>query len=70
MLEEGQLILFRSFRIIDKWHEGEIVGTLKNGRDIQYRIKTKLTGIHSEVLRYQNDIKILRIDDIRNINKD
>jgi hypothetical protein len=57
MYHEGQIILFRSFKIHDKWYEGVILGKVRLGRDWQYSIKTDLKGIHKEVLRYEIDIK-------------
>lgn len=58
MFKIGQAIIFRSYKIHDKWYEGEITNMVIKGREKQYSIKTNLKGILSEVKRFEMDIKI------------
>jgi|LakMenEpi03Aug12_release.lakeMendotaPanAssembly.Ray.scaffolds.fasta_scaffold2165290_2 hypothetical protein len=58
MFKEGQTIIFRSYKIHDRWYDGVITSMVIKGRERQYKIKTNLKGIHSEVIRFEMDIKI------------
>ena len=52
-----EVIEFKSFKVLDRWHIGTIEDFFSTREGVRYLIKTSLTGIHSEVFRFENDIR-------------
>ena len=57
MYRVDDYIMWRSFKVIDRWGEGRIYKIVIKKRVTEYHIKTNLGGIHSEIVRYIEDIK-------------
>ena len=53
-------VLWRSYKIEGKWYEGTVIDIQQRKRLTIYIIKTELHGIHNQVERTDNDIKIKR----------
>lgn len=51
------MIEWRSFKVLDRWGRGTIYKIVIKKRVTEYHIKTNLGGIHSEIVRYHEDIK-------------
>jgi hypothetical protein len=56
-MQVGDKVLWRSFKIIDRWYEGVIARIVKKKRSTEYHISTSKGGIHSVIVRYEGDIK-------------
>lgn len=56
-MQIGDKVLWRSFKVIDRWHEGTIFNIVKKKHATEYHINTDKKGIHAQIVRYIPDIK-------------
>jgi hypothetical protein len=56
MIEEKSIVLWRSYKIQDKWYEGTLVRTIIRKTTIEYHIQTDRPGIHANIIRYDDDV--------------
>lgn len=57
MFKVHDIVEWRSFKVIDRWGRGTIIKIVTKKRITEYHIKTNMSGIHSEIVRYIEDIK-------------
>lgn len=60
MFKVNDVVMWRSFKVIDRWGRGTIYKVVVKKRITEFHIKTELGGIHSEIIRYIEDIKPIK----------
>jgi hypothetical protein len=59
-MKEQQTILWRSFKIIDRWNQGVIIRIVSKKRFQEFHIQTTIEGRVTTIVRYTGDVKPLK----------